>query len=55
MSLEDVQKALLNEMTTGAPHEKRVVIHFSNDDVDQYLKLLGQYENQPSKNFILVK
>lgn len=55
MSIEDVQQALLNEMTTGAPHEESIVLHFPNDDVEQYLKLLDKYENQPSKNLILVK
>ncbi|OQB38262.1 MAG: hypothetical protein BWY09_01395 [Candidatus Hydrogenedentes bacterium ADurb.Bin179] len=55
MSIEDVQKTLLKEMTAGSPHEESFVIHFSNDDVDKYLKLLDRYENQPSKNLILVK
>jgi len=55
MTIEDIQENLLKQMTAGSQNEETIVIHFSDDDVDQYLKMLDRYENRPSKKLILVR
>lgn len=54
-SIEDIRVSLLEQMTAACPSEEGIVIHFCNDDVDNYLKMLDRYENRPSENLILVK
>jgi len=51
-TVEETREALLRGMTTGSEVPVEKVIHFSNDDVPNYLRYLAQFENQPCRIMI---